>query len=806
MTQIECFFKEGLQYQDFEFLEPVASGTFGDVIKAVNKTLKENLYAAKIITIRPSELQTKEPEILHEIGILEKISNLSIKPKAFPKYYGYTKETTAIKQTNYYILFDFLPLSLRSLIKSRKNQGDKCLEFEHLSRIYKELIGGLSCLQSMNLTHRDLKPENLLLDEKQNVNIVDFGTTKENNKDLRNARKNETKINLTIAGTPIYMSPEMLLALENDDDSIVANPYKSDVFSFGLVVLELGTFTQLKFNSSDIDKIQSTIEDAIEYFNDNYSSLVEEEDKIQFQGISETLKNCLQIDPKNRPDFIELFKRSLDVSQKEKLRYHIFIQESNVETLHYLFDILKKESLSKEKVIESKRNSIDSSNDGRNLKSLISFNSFENPIPEKHIRSINALQDPQFAEFTRGGFIGFSQLEEYFQLNEIQGLDFNGTITMEALEGFFAHPLKSLKSFLMTGTQENGVMARLCQLVRDSQQISTLDLSNNPIAFGTKKCSIADLCEAIKKTKVLSCLKMTGNYLGGCNENMVVLGIALKINKTLKQLELGNNRLGVRAENIQSITDGVIASNSIEILDLSRNKLSNKSQNMKNLAKCLNHIETLQKLSIWGNCLYKDPEGLREFSESVKINKKLQVLDLNKNKLGLQPKSFEEFCQALKINKGLLELKLGQNELGKNSKNLKELTEALKHNSTLVSLDLGDNSLCYDIENMRLLVNGLKTNTTLRRLCLESNDLGYNSQNLRFLADLCRENQGLQSLDLKRNKLAEAENFETLANSWLDNKNLRLLDLRSNNLNNLSVWVNLVKILGESNPSLKMTF
>ena len=143
-----------------------------------------------------------------------------------------------------------------------------------------------------------------------------------------------------------------------------------------------------------------------------------------------------------------------------------------METLHYLFDILKKEGLSKEKMVESKRNSIDSSNDGRNLKSLVSSSSFENPIPEKHIRSINALQDPQFAEFTRGGFIGFSQLEEYFQLNEIQGLDFNGTITMEALEDFFAHPLKSLKSFLMTGTQENGVMARLCQLVRDSQQIS----------------------------------------------------------------------------------------------------------------------------------------------------------------------------------------------------------------------------------------------------------------------------------------------------------------------------------------------
>ena len=41
--------------------------------------------------------------------------------------------------------------------------------------IFKQILDGLGYMHSAGISHRDMKPENILLDDKFNIKIADFG-------------------------------------------------------------------------------------------------------------------------------------------------------------------------------------------------------------------------------------------------------------------------------------------------------------------------------------------------------------------------------------------------------------------------------------------------------------------------------------------------------------------------------------------------------------------------------------------------------------------------------------------------------
>jgi serine/threonine protein kinase len=93
-----------------------------------------------------------------------------------------------------------------------------------LAKIAIQILCGLSYLHNNNQFHRDIKPANILLNTKGEVKLTDFGIAKE----LEHANE----LSRTNVGTFAYMSPERILG----------QPYntKSDVWSFGIVMYELG--------------------------------------------------------------------------------------------------------------------------------------------------------------------------------------------------------------------------------------------------------------------------------------------------------------------------------------------------------------------------------------------------------------------------------------------------------------------------------------------------------------------------------------------------------------------------------------
>ena len=215
-----------LKFDDFKIMNHIKNGAFADVFSAKHPTTGDFLYAIKTIRLRAKE---SDQDIKNELEILEEIHSLEYKPKSIPKYFGFHKEINKFSQTQYNIIMEYLPNNIKT---------NDPFPFKQIKSNFETLINGLSFLQTMNICHRDLKPSNLLLDEQlNNVYMVDFGVSKQ----LKGSNPDETKKLLDMAGSPNYLSPELYTIYKKQaTENITINPYKSDVFSLGLIILKLG--------------------------------------------------------------------------------------------------------------------------------------------------------------------------------------------------------------------------------------------------------------------------------------------------------------------------------------------------------------------------------------------------------------------------------------------------------------------------------------------------------------------------------------------------------------------------------------
>ncbi|KAG0374690.1 hypothetical protein BGX24_010087, partial [Mortierella sp. AD032] len=139
-------------------------------------------------------------------------------------------------------------------------------------RFFQQIIVGLAFCHKRKICHRDLKPENLLLDDRMNVKIADFGMA---------SLQKTGRLLETSCGSPHYASPEVVTGLKYDGSS-------SDIWSCGIILYALLT-GHLPFDDENIRQLLSKVKAGKFYMPTDISP-----------GARDLISRMLTVNPKRR--------------------------------------------------------------------------------------------------------------------------------------------------------------------------------------------------------------------------------------------------------------------------------------------------------------------------------------------------------------------------------------------------------------------------------------------------------------------------------------------------------------------------
>ncbi|XP_075650640.1 rust resistance kinase Lr10-like [Castanea sativa] len=191
------------------------------------------------------------------------------------------------------LIYEFMPNgSLDKYIFSL--EGRITLSIEKIYKISLGVARGIEYLHrgcDMQILHFDIKPHNILLDENFTPKVSDFGLAK-----LYLA--NDSIVSLTAArGTLGYMAPELFYK------NIGGVSYKADVYSFGMLLLEMASrrknFNALVDHSSQI-YFPSWVYDQVSKGNDVIMEDVTDEEKKMVNKMIIVALWCIQMKPNDR--------------------------------------------------------------------------------------------------------------------------------------------------------------------------------------------------------------------------------------------------------------------------------------------------------------------------------------------------------------------------------------------------------------------------------------------------------------------------------------------------------------------------
>ncbi|KAG8170227.1 hypothetical protein KVR01_000972 [Diaporthe batatas] len=182
-----------------------------------------------------------------------------------------------------------------------KQQKDSRFVQDEVIAIITQIASAIAYLHSNSVTHRDLKPANILIRSREPLEIAvsDFGVSKQGESAMA-----------TVIGTHYYMAPEVLARLFDDDDHKTKYNNKSDIWSLGIVAVELinGMLPTLGVTTWEILDLSYA------------RAMAESCDKLLAscgnKDFARLVREMLSWDPNARPTAAECFKRASSLVSK----------------------------------------------------------------------------------------------------------------------------------------------------------------------------------------------------------------------------------------------------------------------------------------------------------------------------------------------------------------------------------------------------------------------------------------------------------------------------------------------------------
>ncbi len=199
----------GKQFQEYRLVEEIGRGGMGVVYKAIQETLDRPVALKMIITGEAA----REEEIKRFMAEAAAVARLR-----HPNVVNIHE--LDVSEGIYYYTMDFIEgRDLGQLI------GKAGMDQRQAAILALKVARALAHTHSRHIIHRDLKPGNIIIDERGEPVLTDFGLAC----DVRSTEDG----NLEAAGTPEYMAPEQVLGrLERVGPG-------TDIYSLGALLYEM---------------------------------------------------------------------------------------------------------------------------------------------------------------------------------------------------------------------------------------------------------------------------------------------------------------------------------------------------------------------------------------------------------------------------------------------------------------------------------------------------------------------------------------------------------------------------------------